>query len=299
MRDAARLVVRLGAAELLFRHFLVRHRPQHVRAGHEHVARVLDHDVEVGNRRRVDGAAGAGPHNRRDLRDDARGERVSQEDVGVAAEREHAFLDARAPRVVQPDDRRAHLHRQIHDLDDLGGVGLRQRTAEDGEVLGKGVDRAALDPSRAGDNAVAGNDLLVHAEVEAAVGDEFVDFVEAPGIEEEIDPLTRRELSGVVLPFQPIVAAAAHRRGAPAPRDASAGPFLPEGLRPSDSPTRFRLRAKRYGETSPELEERRRALARRFAGALRSRGLTRCRSFAAHINSCHWRSFAASGLEAI
>ena len=33
-----------------------------------------------------------------------------------------------------------------------------------------------------------------------------------------------------------------------------------EGLRPSDSPTCFRLRAERYGETSPEL---------------RSRGLTR------------------------
>src|SRR5262245_50149474 len=42
-----------------------------------------------------------------------------------------------------------------------------------------------------------------------------------------------------------------------------------EGLRPSDSPTRFRLRAKRYGETSPE-PWRRRALARRFDGSLRS-----------------------------
>ena len=45
-----------------------------------------------------------------------------------------------------------------------------------------------------------------------------------------------------------------------------------EGLRPSDSPTRFRLRAKRYGETSTKPEGRRRALARRFVGALRSRG---------------------------
>jgi hypothetical protein len=48
--------------------------------------------------------------------------------------------------------------------------------------------------------------------------------------------------------------------------------FSSEGLRPSDSPTRFRLRAKRSGETSPKLEERRRALARRFAGSRRSRG---------------------------
>src|SRR3954469_22148292 len=43
-----------------------------------------------------------------------------------------------------------------------------------------------------------------------------------------------------------------------------------EGLRPSDSPTRFRLRAKRYGETAPE-PWRRRALASRFVGSLRSR----------------------------
>ena len=36
---------------------------------------------------------------------DARGQRVAQEDVGVAAERHHALLDARAARVVEADDR--------------------------------------------------------------------------------------------------------------------------------------------------------------------------------------------------
>ena len=209
VRDAARLVVRLRAAELLLRHFLVRDGAQDVGAGDEHVARPLDHDVEVGDRGRVDGAARARPHDRGNLRNHARGERVSQEDVGVAAEREHAFLDARAARVVEADDGRAHLHRQVHDLDDLGGVGLRERAAEDGEVLGEGVDRASLDAAGAGDDAVAGHDLLVHPEVEAAVGDELVDLVEGAGIEEQIDPLARRELAGVVLPLQPIVAAAA------------------------------------------------------------------------------------------
>jgi len=47
-----------------------------------------------------------------------------------------------------------------------------------------------------------------------------------------------------------------------------------EGLRPSDSPTRLRLRAKRYGETSPE-PWRRRALAGAASAPLRARGLTR------------------------
>ena len=45
-------------------------------------------------------------------------------------------------------------------LHDLRGVGFRQRAAEDGEVLREGVDDAAVDAAVAGDDAVAGNDLL-------------------------------------------------------------------------------------------------------------------------------------------
>ena len=60
----------------------------------------------------------------------------------------------------------------------------------------------------AGDDAVAGDDLLVHAEIAAAVRDELVDFVERSGIEQQIDPLARRQLAGVVLPFEAILAAA-------------------------------------------------------------------------------------------
>src|SRR3712207_8308188 len=43
--------------------------------------------------RRVDGAAGARAHDRGDLRHHAGRERVAEEDVGVAGERDHAFLD--------------------------------------------------------------------------------------------------------------------------------------------------------------------------------------------------------------
>ena len=107
--DAALARGACGAAELLLGDLLVGHGLDDVRPGDEHVARVLDHDDEVGDRRRVDGAAGAGPHDGADLRHHARGEGVAQEDVGVAAERRHAFLDARAARVVEADDRRADL----------------------------------------------------------------------------------------------------------------------------------------------------------------------------------------------
>ena len=134
---------------------LVRHRLDHVRAGHEHVAGALDHQREVGHGRRVDRTAGAGAHDQRDLRDHARGHDVAQEDVGVATKRGHALLDARAAAVVEADDRRADLHGQVHDLADLLGVRFRERAAEDGEVLAEDEDEPAVDLAVAGDHAVA------------------------------------------------------------------------------------------------------------------------------------------------
>ena len=53
------------------------------------------------------------------------------------------------PESFKPDNRRAELHRQIHDLDDLGGVGFRDRSAEHGEVLREREDLPAVDAGRA------------------------------------------------------------------------------------------------------------------------------------------------------
>ena len=89
-----------------------------------------------------------GPEDERDLRHHARGERVAQEDVRVAGEALHALLDARAARVVEADDRRAHAGGQVHDLADLLRVGAGERAAEDGEVLGEDEDLAAVDACR-------------------------------------------------------------------------------------------------------------------------------------------------------
>ena len=91
---------------------------------------------------------------------DARREDVAQEDVRVAAERDDALLDSRAAGIVQPDDRRADLHRQVHDLADLLGVGLGQRAAEDGEVLAEDEDQPAVDGAVSGHHAVAEELLL-------------------------------------------------------------------------------------------------------------------------------------------
>jgi len=60
----------------------------------------------------------------------------------------------------------------------------------------------------AGDDAVAGNDLILHAEVDAAMGDELVHFLERARVEQQFDALARRQLAGVVVPLEPLVAAA-------------------------------------------------------------------------------------------
>ncbi len=65
----------------------------------------------------------------------------------------------------------------------------RQRAAEHGEVLREDVDQAAVDRARAGDDAVARERLLLHAEVDAIVLDVHVIFFEAALIEQDAEPL--------------------------------------------------------------------------------------------------------------
>ena len=60
----------------------------------------------------------------------------------------------------------------------------------------------------AGDDAVARDDLVVHPEIAAAVGDELVDLFEGAGIEQQLDPLAGGQLAGGVLPLEALGAAA-------------------------------------------------------------------------------------------
>ena len=134
--------------------------------------------------------------------------RVAQKDIGVAGERQHAFLDARAAGIVQADHGRAGLERQVHDLDDLLGVGLRERSAEDREILREDVGRAAVDQAVAGDEAVAVDHLFVHAEVVAAMADQLVGFLEGAFVEQQVDALARGELAFGVLARAALLATA-------------------------------------------------------------------------------------------
>ena len=78
-------------------------------------------------------------------------------------------------------------------------MGLGERAAEDGEVLGEYVDQPAVDPPVAGDDAVAGIDLLVQPEVGGAMGDEAIELDEAARIEQQVQPLAGGELALLVL----------------------------------------------------------------------------------------------------
>ena len=100
------------------------------------------------------------------------------------------------------------LHGHVHDLHDLGGVGLRERAAEDGEVLREDEDQPAFDAAIAGEEAVAEILLLVHAEVGAAVGDQLVGLFEGAFVEQEFDALAGRHLALFVFAGAALFAAA-------------------------------------------------------------------------------------------
>src|SRR5262249_57169234 len=121
------------------------------------------------DRRRIDGAAGARPHDRGKLRNHAGGDSISQEDVSVACERDDTFLNPRSAGVVQPDDRRTHLYCKIHNLADLLSIGFTERPADDSKILGEGVDEPAINTAVSAHAAVAGKLLLLHPEIETSV----------------------------------------------------------------------------------------------------------------------------------
>ena len=177
-----------------------------VRPGDKHVGGLLHHEDEVGHGRGVDCPPGGGTHDRRDLGDYPAPDGVPIKDLAIAAQRVDALLNAGPPRVVQSHQGRPGLQGQIHHLANLLGVHLPQGTGPGGEVLGIGKDYPALHLAETGDHPVRRDFHLLHPEVDAAMGDEQVGFLEAPGVEKKLQALPGAELArGVLL---------GHRRGA-------------------------------------------------------------------------------------
>ncbi len=187
--------VGVGAAQFLHRDVFAGDGLDHVRTGDEHLAGLVDHHHEVGQRGGVDVATGGGTHDQRDLRDDAGSQDVVAEDLAVQAERDHALLDAGARAVVDPDQRPAGLEGQLLHLDDLLAVDLAEAAAEHRGVLAEDADVAAVDGAVAGDDTVAERAVRLQPEVGAAVAGQCVEFDERSLVQQGVDALARSELA--------------------------------------------------------------------------------------------------------
>ncbi len=95
-------------------------------------------------------------------------------------------------------------------------MGFRQRAAEDGEILRKDIDHAAIDRAPAGHDAVAIGAIVLHPEIGAAMGDEHVEFLEAALIHQQFDPLAGGQLAALVLRIDAPLPAAQSRLAAAA-----------------------------------------------------------------------------------
>ena len=187
--------VGVRAAQLLHRHVLAGDGLDHVGTGDEHLAGLVDHHDEVGQRGGVDVPAGGGAHDQRDLRDDAGGQDVVVEDLAVQAKRDDTLLDARAGAVVDADQRAAGLDREVLHLDDLLAVDLAEAAAEHRDVLAEDAHVAAVDGAVTGDHTVAERTLLVQAEVGAAVPGQRVELDERPLVQQRVDALAGGQLA--------------------------------------------------------------------------------------------------------
>src|SRR3546814_11945738 len=72
---------------------------------------------------------------------------------------------------------------------------LRQRAAENGEILAEDIDEAAIDRPRSGDDAVAGDFLVLHPEIDAIMFDIGVELLERSLVEQPVESFARGELA--------------------------------------------------------------------------------------------------------
>jgi hypothetical protein len=87
-------------------------------------------------------------------------------------------------------------------------MGFTQGAAEHGEILAEDKHQAAVDHAVAGDHAIARDLVVLHAEVGAAVLDKHVPFFKRAFVEQQLQPLARRQLAFAVLRVYALLPAA-------------------------------------------------------------------------------------------
>ena len=140
---------------------------------------------------------------------------IALEDFSVAGQGVNAFLDTGTAGIVQADAGGAVTQGHVLDLADFLAHGLGQGTARNREILGKYVYQAAADGTATGNHAVSVGMGLLHPEVGAAVPDKHVVLLEAAGIQQEFQALSRRLFAFCMLGFDALFATAQAGFGAP------------------------------------------------------------------------------------
>ncbi|MNX87926.1 hypothetical protein D3C86_1198780 [compost metagenome] len=149
----------------------------HVWSGYEHIRRMLYHQDEIGNSRRIYRTAGTRPHDRRQLRNYTRSLYIAIEDIGIATKRNYSFLDTRTTTVVQSDHRSAVLHGQIHDLTDLLCLRFGKAATEYCKVLREDVNQSSVYRTITRYHTITQVLFIFHAEVCATVLHKHTDLL--------------------------------------------------------------------------------------------------------------------------
>lgn len=162
---------------------------------------------KICQRRRVAGAAGAGPQDHGDLRDGAGRPGIPGEDLAVAGGGVDPLVETASAGVDQADQRAAGLHGQLLHGNDFGRMHLSHGTAQYRKVLGVHIDPPAVDQAVSCRYALPRRLLFVHAQHMAAVLDKGPDFHEGPRVQQQLQPLPGCQLAVGVLLVNGLLAA--------------------------------------------------------------------------------------------
>ena len=209
MRDAGDHVVHVAAAQIRHADRLAGGRLDDVRPGDEHVGVLTRHDDQVGQRRAVHGAARAWAEDDGDLRDKTARLAGLLENPPVLAERRDTFLDTRAAGVDQCDNRHFEADGHIHEVANLLAFSHAERAAAHREVLRIHGDRAPVHFAEPGDDGRTGNPLVDVA------ADETADFLEAVGVEQQVEAFAGRAFAFGMLAFAGVLLGGTREFGGP------------------------------------------------------------------------------------
>ena len=211
MRHAALPCVHGGAAKALHVGLLSGDRFDHRGPRDVHLPRRVCHKDEIANGRGVARAAGAGPQHHRNLRDDAGGFGIAEENIRIAGKGVNALLNARAAAVVDGDKGRAVLIRKIHHPADFCRVCGAKRPTPHGKILRRGKSQPPVHFSEAHDDAVTRLFLFLHPKVGGGGKRQIAKLGKGAVVKQRLHALPCGQFARRVLFFHP--RGAARRKG--------------------------------------------------------------------------------------